>query len=513
MKVFNTLSGQKEEFVPRGDVVTMYVCGINPYADAHIGHAMSYIFFDVVRRYLEFRGYRVKHVQNITDIEDNIIAHANEQGVSVPELTQKYVERYDEDIEALNILRAHEYPRAMGEIPKIIEIVQGLVEKGFAYAVGGNVYFRVRNVPDYGKLSGRSLEQMRAGARIEVGADKEDPMDFLLWKEAKPGEPSWDSPWGKGRPGWHIECSAMSIRYLGEQIDIHGGGQDLVFPHHENEIAQSESFTGKKPFAKYWIHNGLLQMGADKMSKSLGNLITIRQALEKYSADAIRLFILSSYYRSPLTYSEETLEAAERGAERLLGAAAGRVPRPLGAKLEADTYRERFIEAMDDDFGTAQALAVIFEIARDINRADEAGMDVSDAQHTLRELGSEVLGLKFEFRVYKDDSFYAEYAHEIDMKWGSISTIIGDTRNSDDKAIKEAIDKVDSTLASLRDRTDSDMELKVFVEANIEAQKDLRDAYRRARQFQPADEIRNVLGELGVVLEDTPQGTIWKRKR
>ncbi len=323
MKIFNTLSGKKEEFAPGGDDVKMYVCGINPYSDAHIGHAMSYIIFDVVRRYLEFRGYKVKHVENVTDVEDNIIATANRLGIPVKELTEKYTERYFEDMDALNILRAHVYPRATQEIPKIIEVVNGLIDKGFAYATGGIVYFRVRRDPDYGKLSHRTLDQMMAGARIEVGEEKEDPMDFVLWKAAKPGEPAWDSPWGKGRPGWHIECSAMSLRYLGEQLDIHGGGQDLVFPHHENEIAQSEGFTGKKPFVKYWMHNGLLQMGAEKMSKSLGNLITIREALEKYSADALRIFVLSSYYRSPLTYSEEALEAAEKGAERLRQAADG----------------------------------------------------------------------------------------------------------------------------------------------------------------------------------------------
>ncbi len=444
--------------MPQGDVVTMYVCGINPYADAHIGHAMSYIFFDVVRRYLEFRGYKVKHVQNITDIEDNIIAHANEQGVSVPELTQKYVERYDEDIEALNILRAHEYPRAMGEIEKILEIVQGLEEKGFAYAVGGNVYFRVRNVSDYGKLSGRSLEQMRAGARIEVGEEKEDPMDFLLWKESKPGEPSWDSPWGKGRPGWHIECSAMSIKYLGEQIDIHGGGQDVVFPHHENEIAQSESFTGKKPFVKYWLHNGLLKLHeADdaKMSRSLGNLITIREALEKYSADTIRLFILSSYYRSPLAYSEEILEATERGAERLRQAAGRTRGESKGeAQIDTESYRNRFIEAMDDDFATAQAIAALFDLAREINRADEDGLDTAKARATLVELAG-VLGL------------------------------------------------------TLKEPEKHFVGAEPFIDLLIETRKRLREA----KQFQLADEIRDKLGELGVALEDTPQGTIWKRKR
>jgi cysteinyl-tRNA synthetase len=456
MKIFNTLSGKKEEFIPRGDEVTMYVCGINPYSDSHIGHAMSYIIFDVVRRYLEYRDYRVKHVQNITDIEDNIIATANRLGVSVKELTQKYTTRYDEDMAALNVLPAHAYPRAMDEIDKMIEIVRGLVDKGFAYAVGGNVYFRVRRVPDYGKLSRRSLEQMMAGCRVEAGEQKEDPVDFALWKESKPGEPSWDSPWGKGRPGWHIECSAMSIKYLGEQIDIHGGGQDVVFPHHENEIAQSESFTGKKPFVKYWMHNGLVKMGEEKMSKSLGNLITIREALERYSADAIRIFVLGSYYRSPLTYTEEALEAAERGAERLLQAALGDSKVKMGAKgVKVEIYRQRFIEAMDDDFNTAQAIAALFDLAREINRSEEAGLDAQTARETLKELGG-VLGLTF-------------------------------------KALEEA---------SLGDA-------EPFIDLLIATRNDLREA----RQFQLADEIRRKLTELGIALEDTPEGTVWKRKR
>ena len=250
MRIFSTLSGKKEEFKPHGDAVTMYVCGINPYGDSHIGHGMSYIIFDVVRRYLEFRGYKTRHVENVTDVEDNIINHANRLGITVKELTEKYTARHFEDMDALNILRPHYTPKATETIPEIIAMTQGLIDKGFAYAVGGNVYFRVRKMTDYGKLSKRSLEQMMAGARVEASEEKEDPMDFVLWKEAKPGEPSWDSPWGKGRPGWHIECSAMSIKFLGEQIDIHGGGQDVVFPHHENEIAQSESFTGKKPFVQ-----------------------------------------------------------------------------------------------------------------------------------------------------------------------------------------------------------------------------------------------------------------------
>ena len=460
MKLFNSLSGEKEEFQPQGDPVTMYVCGVNPYDDAHIGHAMSYIFFDVLRRYLEFRGYNVRHVQNITDIEDNIIAHANRLGISVKELTEKYTARYDEDMVVLNILPAHVYPKAMEEIDKIIEVVQGLVDKGFAYAAGGDVYFRVRNAPDYGKLSGRSLDAMMAGARIETTEGKEHPMDFVLWKTAKPGEPSWPSPWGEGRPGWHIECSAMSLKYLGETLDIHGGGQDLVFPHHENEIAQSESFTGKKPFAKYWVHNGLLRLSEEKMSRSSGRMVTIREVMEKFSADAIRVFILSGYYRSPITYSEETLAAAEKGVDRLRQAARERPAGDTGVatatlgKVDVTAYRQRFIEAMDDDFGTAQATAALFDLAREINRGVEENADVAEARATLRELAG-VLGLTLA-EPEAAEGVTAEY--------------------------------VESLLAARRE-------------------------YREAKQFREADEIRDKLAELGVVIEDGPQGSTWKLKR
>jgi cysteinyl-tRNA synthetase len=490
MKIFNSLSGKKEEFVPTGDEVKMYVCGINPYDDAHIGHALSYIFFDVVRRYLEYRGYRVKHVQNITDIEDNIIAHANERGITVQELTQKYVERFDEDMADLNVQPAHVYPRAMSEIDKMLEIVQGLVDKGFAYAVGGNVYFRVRNMPDYGKLSHRTLDSMMAGARIETGEEKEHPMDFILWKEAKPGEPSWDSPWGKGRPGWHIECSAMSIKYLGEQIDIHGGGQDVVFPHHENEIAQSESFTGKKPFVKYWMHNGLLQMAEEKMSRSLGNLITIRRALEICSSDAIHLFVLGSYYRSPLAFSETSLEAAERGAERLRQAVRDeKKPEKSNGSVDAEAYQEKFIEAMDDDFNTAQAIALLFDLAREINRADESGKDAGQAREVLRELGS-LLGLTF--KEGKESPLDTEPFAEM-----SKSTIAQLKR-----------EKLEHVISKVIDNPDSD-----DVDGYINLLSGIRNALRENKHYQLADEIRNKLGELGIALEDSPQGTIWKRKR
>jgi len=455
MKIYNTLSRQKEEFSPQGDEVKIYVCGVNPYSDAHIGHAMSYIVFDIVRRYLEFRGYQVKHVQNITDIEDNIIATANRLGVTVPELTQKYTARYNEDMNALNVLPADIYPRAMGEIEKIIEVVEGLCNKDFAYAIGGNVYFRVRNVPDYGKLSNRTLDSMMAGARIEADEEKEHPMDFVLWKAAKPGEPSWDSPWGKGRPGWHIECSAMSLKYLGETLDIHGGGQDLIFPHHENEIAQSESFTGTKPFVKYWLHNGLMQLDEEKMSKSLGNLVTIREVLQQYSSDAIRIFILSSHYRSPLKYSDEALEAAGRGAERLRQAAysKGAVDK-VDEKINIESYRQRFIEAMDDDFNTAQAIAALFDLVREINRTEEAGYEPEEARKLLLELGG-VLGLTFE------------------------------------------------TEEKLPD------DVEPFIGLLIST----RDEMRRIKQWESADRIRDGLAELGITLEDTAQGTVWRYKR
>ena len=373
MKLVNTLTRQEKEFVPLGDTVLMYVCGVTPYDENHIGHAMSYIVFDVLRRYLENQGYRVRHVQNFTDIDDRIIARAARLGIDEAELAQRYIDRYFEDMRALNILPAHEYPRATQEIPEMIRIIEGLIEKGYAYVAPaqagsphGDVYYRVERKRDYGKLSRRSLEDMVAGARVEPGEGKENPMDFALWKSAKPGEPAWDSPWGPGRPGWHIECSAMSLKYLGEQIDIHGGGEDLIFPHHENEIAQTEAFTGKEPFVRYWLHNAWVRMGEEKMSKSLGNFVPVREAVQRWGADAIRLFVLTSHYRSPLTYSEEALDAAKRGAERLrtsLSSAPQAGAAPAG--LDASPFRERFIEAMDHDLNTPQAVAALFDLARE----------------------------------------------------------------------------------------------------------------------------------------------------
>jgi cysteinyl-tRNA synthetase len=459
MKIFSTLSGQKEDFKPQGDTVKMYVCGVTPYDNCHLGHAMSYIFFDVIRRYLKFHGYEVKYVQNVTDIDDKIINRANQRGISTAELAGKYTESYFADMQALNVIPADFNPRATEEVPKIIEVIEGLIRKGYAYKTAdGSVYFRVTKDPDYGKLSHRTLDMMQAGARIEIGEQKEHPMDFAVWKASKPGEPFWESPWGKGRPGWHIECTAMSIKYLGETLDIHGGGQDLIFPHHENEIAQSEGFTGKKPFAKYWMHNGLVQVGEEKMSKSLGNLVTIKDVLAKYNPDAIRAFILSSHYRSPLSYSEEGLEGAAKGAERLARAAnRADTANSTAGTLDPGPFRKQFIEAMDDDFNTAQALSILFDMARAINQAADYGSGITSARQTLKELAGDVIGMK---------------------------------------------------LASTEAKADS-VEAAPFIELLIKSRLNLR----QAKQFQLADEIRNGLAELGILLEDTPKGTVWRQKK
>lgn len=458
MRLYNTLSRQVEEFIPADDKkVLLYVCGITPYSESHLGHAMSYVIFDTLRRYLEFRGYEVKHVQNYTDIDDKLIARSEREGVPMGQIAERYIKEFERDIAELNILPAHVYPRATQEIPQIIEMIEGLVAKGFAYPGparedgGHDVYYRVERKEDYGKLSKRSLDSMLSGARIEPLEGKENPMDFTLWKAAKPGEPAWDSPWGPGRPGWHIECSAMSLHHLGKQIDIHGGGLDLVFPHHENEIAQTEAFTGEVPFARYWVHNGFLQMGDEKMSKSLGNFITMRQAIDIAGPDGLRVYVLNGGYRSPLTYSEEAMLAGKAAAERLR-TAASLEDSGTGEPLDASSFRERFISVMDEDLNTAAALSVLFELAREINRARDAGRSVGAAQATLRELAG-VLGLKLE--------------------------------------------------AS----TDS-MAAAPFIELLI----DLRRELREAKQYQLADRIRSGLGELGIVLEDAAGKTTWKAR-
>ncbi|MCY3692003.1 MAG: cysteine--tRNA ligase [Chloroflexi bacterium] len=452
MKLYNTLSGQVEKFVPAdANEVKMYVCGVTPYSATHVGHALSYVVFDTLRRYLEYKGYRVRHIQNFTDVDDKIIQRAQESGVSEDELVEEFIGDYFSAMDALNIQRAAEYPRATREIPRIIDAIAGLIDRGHAYPTAGDVYFRVTSKDDYGKLSHRTLDSMIAGARIQVDENKEHPMDFVLWKGAKPGEPSWESPWGPGRPGWHIECTAMSLEYLGEQLDIHGGGQDLVFPHHENEIAQSECYTGAKPFSRYWMHNGLLQLGSDKMSKSLGNLVSVVEVLERYSPDAMRLYFLSSHYRSPLAYSDEGAAAIERSLDRIRHALTP--SNGSGPQVNPSSHAARFATAMDDDLNTPQAVAALFDLARDINRGRDAGQRIDEGQATLRELGG-VLGLTF------------------------------------------------------AERASSDTELAAapFIDLLVSVRSDLR----AARQFALADQIRDGLAEQGVALEDSAQGTQWQ---
>jgi cysteinyl-tRNA synthetase len=472
IQIYNTLSRTTAplETIEPG-VVRMYVCGVTVYDQAHIGHAMSAMVFDVVRRYLEFRGYRVHHVVNFTDVDDKIINRANALGRDPKQLAEGYIAEFMADLEALNILPATEYPRATETMDEIQRFIAGLIESGNAYEAEGDVYFRVASDPDYGKLSGRKLADMLSGTRFDVDERKESPADFALWKAAKPGEPEWPSPWGEGRPGWHIECSAMNLKHLGEQIDIHGGGTDLIFPHHENEIAQTESLT-EKPFARFWMHNGMLQIQTkmddgsyklEKMSKSLGNVVTIRDFLAEHDADVLRLIVLSSSYRSPLAYGEEIVADQERKLARLRGAlepatgdtTSGPAAKQLTTATEA--ARERFIEVMDDDFNTAGALAVLFELVRSINTARDAGVggepfDV--AQAMLRELAG-VLGLRLE-----------------------------------------------TTKAQSQD-------IAPFVDLLVE----LRAELRKAKQFQLADMVRARLNDLDVVLEDSPQGTRWKTAR
>ena len=456
MKLYDTLTGTKKEFIPLRDVVTMYVCGPNLYGPCHVGHALSYVFFDILRRYLEYSGHRVIQVQNFTDIEDRIIEVAQTEGRQIEDLASQYIQRFLEEMDGLGIQRANYYPKATDYLDRMIEIINDLIQKGHAYVVEGDVYFRVRTFKDYGSLSRRSVEEMKSGTRIDVDPRKEDPMDFALWKAAKEGEPSWPTPWGSGRPGWHIECTAMSLSILGNQIDIHGGGQDVIFPHHENEIAQSDVFTGMSPFVQFWIHNGLLRLSdndEEKMTRHRGNIVSCRDALSEYSADTLRLYFASSHYRSPLTNSEEGLRSAKRALERLLNTL-----RLLpgdegnGRQIEVQAHQERFFSAMEDDLNTPQALAAIFDLARDINRHKEQGGSVVSGQNALREMAS-ILGL----------SLSAE----------------------DESAFKDAYPFVD-----------------ILVET--------RSRLRSERNWNLADQIRSQLEALGVVIEDTGNGTQWR---
>jgi cysteinyl-tRNA synthetase len=476
LKIYSTLSGQKEDFLPEGSEVKMYVCGITPYADAHIGHAMSYINFDVVRRYLRYRGFKLKSVQNFTDVDDKIIKRARENHEEPLALSRRYSESFNRDMRFLNVLPFDIYPRVSEEIPEIIKMVQGLVEKGHAYAaVNGDVYFSVSSMPSYGKLSNRNIEDMQAGARVEIGEEKKDPADFALWEAAKEGEIAWASPWGKGRPGWHIECSAMALKYLGDEVTIHGGGHDLVFPHHENEIAQTECYTGK-PFAHWWMHNGLLRMNNEKMSKSFGNIIVIQDILKQYSCDDLRVFVLSSHYRKPLSYSAEILDAAAKGAARLAAAvivesnSKGCLP-----GIDTEEYRKRFLQAMDDDFNSPRAMAVLFDLARDINREQTDGKNVKNAQDVLKELGGEVLGLTF---VMPKASF-------------------------DESKLLQCFKNLSDNGVDIHGQ-DTQQKLDNLINKRVMAKKD--------KNFPLADLIRKYLTAAGIEITDTGSGSEWRVK-
>ncbi|MBE7020457.1 MAG: cysteine--tRNA ligase [Ruminococcaceae bacterium] len=466
MKIYNSLTNKKEEFKSiTPNEVKMYSCGPTVYNYFHIGNARPFIIFDTLRRYLEYSGYKVTFVQNFTDIDDKMIKNANAEGITVKELADRFIKEYFIDAKGLGIREATIHPKATENIDAIIDTVKKLEEKGYAYNVDGNVYFRTKKFSAYGKLSHQPLEDLEAGARIEVNSDKEDPMDFVLWKNKKEGEPYWESPWGQGRPGWHIECSAMVNKYLGETIDIHSGGKDLIFPHHENEIAQSEALSGK-PFANYWMHNGFINIDNEKMSKSKGNFFTVRDIVKEFDYPVIRFFMLSAHYRSPINFSKELVTQAKTGLERIINTVKNLVFLMESASAQAITeeenkifegflsYKEKFIEAMDDDLNTADAISHIFSLVREVN-----------------------------------------------------SKVNGESASS-----KELIEKTVALIKELTGvigieyETDED-ELSKEVEALIEK----RQEARKNKDFALADEIRDKLTGMGIILEDTRQGVKWRK--
>ena len=477
IKIFNTMSRQKEEFIPREQgKVGIYACGPTTYNYFHLGNARMLVIFDTVRRYLEYRGFEVTYVQNFTDIDDKIINKAKQEGMEALALGQKYIAEYFKDADALNIKRATIHPKATDHIAEIITMIKELIARGIAYEVDGDVYFEVGKFSQYGKLSGRSLDDLQAGARVEIDVRKNNPLDFALWKAAKEGEPSWECPWGKGRPGWHIECSAMSLKYLGPGFDIHGGGGDLVFPHHENEIAQSEAYLGTEPFARYWMHNGFITVNQEKMSKSLGNFFTVRDILTKYSGQVVRFYLVGTQYRSPLDFDDQKLEMSKKALDRiyttcnLIKEALGREPL-LGTedsnltKLTAATKEaERaFVAAMDDDFNTSLALAALFDLSKEVNSylatyqpTPEGEQALNKGLATFSKLGN-VLGL---------DLLQPEQS----LNSGLVESLM-------------------NLIISLRQQA------------------------RQNKDWATADKIRDGLKETGVVLEDTPQGVRWKAKQ
>jgi cysteinyl-tRNA synthetase len=480
LRVYNTLAGQKQEFKPLvPGKVGMYVCGVTVYDYCHIGHARANIVFDIIYRYLQYAGYDVTYVRNYTDVDDKIIKRANERGISSKELAEEFIRAFDEDMEALGLRKPTHEPRATEFISEIIAIVETLIAKGAAYVADGDVYYSVEKFPTYLKLSKRNMDEMQAGARIAPGEHKRNPMDFALWKAAKPGEPAWESPWGPGRPGWHIECSAMSSSLLGETFDIHGGGRDLIFPHHENEIAQSEIASGK-PFANYWLHNGFVNVDQEKMSKSLGNFFTIRDILQKYDAEVVRFFILTAHYRSPIDFSDQNLKDAQVGlsrfyealqvaAEAVADCPEGGSPSGEGAQLE-----RQFREAMNDDFNTAQAIGHLFEGARAINRltGEKKFRKHADKVATVRELQAKILELGEVLGLFGSDA--ANWLHQLNLR-------------------------------GLKQLGLAEQEVEDLIAQRLQARKD--------KDFALADKLRDDLSAKGVELLDSPTGTSWRIKR
>ena len=471
LRIFNTLTRSKTEFVPLvAGQVRMYVCGVTVYDLSHIGHARSAVAFDVIRRYLTYKGFKVTFVRNYTDIDDKIIRRANEEGIPASELSDRYVREYQADMASIGVLPGDVEPRATAHVPEMIALIERLVAKGAAYAVDGDVYFNVRQFAPYGRLSGKNLDDLRSGARVEVDERKSDPLDFALWKAAKPDEPSWPSPWGAGRPGWHIECSAMAMRYLGEEFDLHGGGEDLVFPHHENEIAQAQAATGR-PFVRYWMHNAFVNLDAEKMSKSLGNTLLIRDLVQRHDPEALRLYLLGAHYRHPLEFADERVTDASRGLSRLRALraeAAADDAGPSGAasdsalSAEIAAHRARFESAMDDDFNTPQALAALFDLVRLLNTArDPAGGSDGARGADLRAGARQLVAL------------------------ARVLGLMEETAGAAPAVSPQKRARIDDLIAQ-------------------------RNEARRRRDFSEADRVRNELQAMGVLLEDTSDGTTWK---
>ncbi len=475
IRIYNSLGRQKELFEPiTSGRVNIYVCGPTAYDSCHIGHARSVVVFDVIVRYLREKGFKVVYVRNFTDVDDKIINRANQLGIECSELAEKYIEEFYEDMDALYVKRADHEPRATQFIDHMIHVIRRLMEKGIAYQIDGDVYFAVEKFPAYGKLSGRRLDDMEAGARVDIDEKKHNPFDFALWKASKPEEPAWDSPWGKGRPGWHIECSAMSSEFLGQSFDIHGGGKDLIFPHHENEIAQSEA-AFEKPFAKYWVHNGFVNINQEKMSKSLGNFLMIKDVRKRFHPEAIRVFLLSKHYRSPVDFSDKALDEAGSSLDKIYALLQRLLEHVDGNEATADsalgTYWERFAAAMDDDFNTAQGIGILFDAVRHLNRTLDENSERLSPQ-LITEVNS----------GYKDI-----------LKIGSVLGILNEPARNYFKIKQDRL---------LQEKGLDSAEIERLVEERLKA--------RNAKDYEKADAIRQKLLEMKIVLEDRPDATVWR---